>query len=76
MNFRSMIVKNVDTSRYLVQALSKPHIELSCLVRDIFYDTVDYGKPEYVIGMFNTVNVSNHKRKRKVQMYTFILMLK
>lgn len=58
-NFSSMLKIRFDNSKFSVQGFVYPNIDFLNLTKTLFNNTIQCGQDDFVIFMFNTINVSN-----------------
>lgn len=58
-NFSSMLQTYLDISKYSVQGFVYPNIDFLNLTKTLFDNTMQCGQNDFVIVMFNTINICN-----------------
>nr|CAI5818430.1 unnamed protein product [Callosobruchus analis] len=60
-NCSAMLNSYVDSSEAIIQGIVKPGVDFYGLVKPLFNHSLYLGKDDYIVVMFNTFNVSNHR---------------
>ncbi|CAH2012761.1 unnamed protein product [Acanthoscelides obtectus] len=60
-NCARVLHNSMKSIGYIVEGIVKPNTEAANITSNIFTQTMDHGQSDYVIIVFSTKNISNHK---------------
>lgn len=59
-NVASRLHSLADETNFIIEGIVKPHIDFTDLTKSLFDNSMQYGENDFILLMFNTINISNY----------------